>query len=105
MRERQVRQRSATRQPNQLFGKMREGYRFTPTEIKNFPFGFLARAYQQERIDNVVNVVEIAFLPPFAKQLDCVAIQGLANEPGNDALTIMTNQLARTIGVRQTQTT
>src|SRR6266568_2142037 len=72
-------------------------------EIEDVALGLLAGARHQERFDHVVNVIEIALLPPFTEEIDHPSVHRLPDEPGNYTLPIVTHQVAWAIGVSQAQ--
>ena len=95
--------RSPARDVEQQLDEVRERHRVLVAQVHDLAVGGVDRPGAQERVDHVVDVVEVALLQPVAEDLDLLAERGLADEPADEALAVVPDQLARAVGVGEPQ--
>src|SRR6185503_7536959 len=72
-------------------------------DVERLAVDGIARARRQERFDRVIDVDKIADLRAVAEHLDLAILERETNEPANEALAIVSQQLARSVDVREAQ--
>ena len=72
-------------------------------EVQDLPVRGVHRPRPQEGVHHVVHVVEVALLAPVAEDLDLLAERGLADEPADEALPVVPDELAGAVGVGEPQ--
>ena len=77
--------------------------RLETTNVERFAVGRVAGARTQERIHRVVDVDEVTKLRAVAEDLDFLVLEHEADEPGNETLAAVFQQLPRTVDVGQAQ--
>ena len=101
--ERDAARRAAPGQRDQLVREVAERGRLCAAEVEDLALRGLARAREQQRLHDVVHVVHVAPLLALAVEFDDAALDRLPHEPADEALPVVAQQLARAVGVRQTQ--
>lgn len=92
-----------SRYPDQLFRKTLQTYRLFTANVEYLTIGSFAGSREQQSINDIIDVIQIAPLSAFAEQFDDAPINRLPGEPSDKALPIMAHKLARAVGVRQAQ--
>ena len=64
-----------------------------PADVEELPVARIARTRAQERIRRIVHVDEIAHLRTVAVDVDRLVFDGEPDEPADEALTVVTDQL------------
>ena len=76
---------------------------FVAADVEDLAVARVARARPQERVRGVVDVDEVAQLRAVAVDLDRLVLDREADEPADEALAVVLDQLARAVDVRQPQ--
>ena len=74
-----------------------------PPTLKTCPLRRVVGTRAKERVRGVVHEHEVAELRAVAVDLDLPVLQGQTDEPGDESLTVVLDQLARTVDVGQAQ--
>ena len=77
--------------------------RLGAADVEHLAVAGVARARPQERIRRVVDEHEVAHLRAVAEDLDFLVLDGQADEPADEALAVVLDQLARAVDVGQPQ--
>ena len=77
--------------------------RFAAADVERAAVAGVALSRQQKRLDRIVHVNEIADLRAVAEDLDLLVFEGEADEPGDESLAVVFQQLPRTVDVGQPQ--
>ena len=77
--------------------------RVATAHVEDLAIAGVVCAGPQERVGRVVHVDEVAELAAVAVDLDGAALEGEADEPADETLAVVSNQLPRTVHVRQPQ--
>src|SRR5262249_36544836 len=91
-----------------LHEQLREGAvtdRLIAPDVEDLAVAGVAGAGSQECVRRIVDEDEIAALRPVTVNLDGRVFDRAPDEPANEALTVVTDQLSRTVDVRETQRT
>ena len=72
-------------------------------DVEHFAVARVRRAGPQERVRGVVHVDEVAHLRAVAEDLDLAVLDRQADEPADEALAVVLDQLARAVDVGQPQ--
>ena len=77
--------------------------RLVAADVEDFAVARVGRARPQERVRGIVDVDEIAQLRAVAEDLDLAALDREPDEPADEALAVVPDQLARAVDVGQPQ--
>jgi hypothetical protein len=78
-------------------------HRFVAADVEDFSIAGARGSRAQERVSGVVHVHEVPKLRSVAEDRDLAALYSEPNEPADETLTVVLDQLARTVHVRQAQ--
>ncbi len=72
-------------------------------DVEHLAVARVGRARPQERVDDVVDVDEVAHLRAVAEDLDLLSLERQPDEPADEALAVVPDQLPRAVDVGQPQ--
>ena len=91
------------RHADQQFGQITVARRFAAAHVEHLAVARIVGARAQEGVAGVVHVDEVAHLRAVAEDLDFAILDGQPDEPADEALPVVLDQLPRTIHVGQPQ--
>src|SRR5688572_7396877 len=96
-------ERPAARDVDQQGGEVAMSDGLTPADVEDLAVARVAGARAQKRIRRVIHVHEIADLRAVAENLNLAPFDGLADEPADEPLAAVPDELARPVDVGQPQ--
>src|SRR6185503_13207966 len=94
---------ASSRQLDQHLRDVDEGDGGLAAEVEDLAVRRLHRARPQQRVHHVVHVVEVALLLAVPEELDLLAAHRLPDEPADESLAVVLDELARSVGVGEAQ--
>ena len=95
--------RAGARSRDETVHQIAVAHGFVASHVEHLAVAAIGRAGAQERIGGIVDIHEVAQLGTVAEDLNLAALERKPDEPADEALPVVPNQLARTVDVRETQ--